>query len=150
MRDTLIIAGTGPVILVDDNAGDALIARSCYEESALTNPFLTMATGRELLAYLDEVVAGRAPVPALVLLDIAMPEMNGFEVLAAVRGAEAFADVPVVMMLTNSDNPVEIARSTSLGANGFQVKPFALRDYVAFFDSLAPAAATAPPRSTRT
>jgi CheY-like chemotaxis protein len=136
MAGDVTICGAGPIILVDDSAGDTLIAKSCYGESRLANPFLAMADCRELLGYLAAVVDGDATMPALVLLDINMPHMNGFEVLAAVRSIPAFADVPVIMMLTNSDNPAEIARASTMGANGFQVKPFDLTAYVAFFDSL--------------
>jgi CheY-like chemotaxis protein len=77
-------------------------------------------------------------MPAVVLLDINMPGLDGFEVLQRIREREAFAQLPVIMMLTNSDNPRDIERAAELGANGFQTKPATMKEYVRFFDSLAP------------
>jgi CheY-like chemotaxis protein len=136
MSRAVKIESTDPIVLVDDSDDDALIARTCYEEAKLANPFVVLRGGRELLAHLDGVAAGTVPMPALVLLDINMPEMDGFEVLAAIRRRAEFTRVPIIMMLTNSDDPRDVARSAALGADGFQVKPFLLADYVAFFASL--------------
>ena len=124
--------------MVDDSESDALLARKCYEKSGLSNPFLVLDTAVSLLAHLDLVADGIEPPPALVLLDIQMPEMDGFEALATVRSDPKFRLIPIVTMLTNSDDPLEIERSIELGADGFFTKPADLGRYVAFFDSLAP------------
>lgn len=129
---------TGPVVMVDDSPDDILIARRCYRRAGLPNPFLTLDGGMALLEHLRAVEAGEAPMPALVLLDINMPDLNGFEALARLREKDRFRKLPVVMMLTNSDDPADVRRATENGANGLQVKPTRVKDYVRFFASLAP------------
>ncbi len=129
---------TGPIVMVDDSPDDILIARRCYRRAGLHNPFVTLDGGTALLAHLDEVDAGVAPMPALVLLDINMPDMNGFEALSRVREKAAFRELPVVMMLTNSDDPHDRERARQKGASGLQIKPTRVVDYVGFFKSLAP------------
>lgn len=131
------IQDTSPIIIVDDNDGDRYIASRYYEKSDLQRPFVPMTEGQALLAYLDAVEGGQEPMPALILLDINMPGMDGFEVLAEVRSRPMFrAAPPVIMMLTNSDNPYDISKAKELGANGFQTKPLWMDDYIAFFNSL--------------
>jgi len=127
----------GPVVLVDDSADDILIARRCYRRSGLSNPFITFDGGRALLAYLDSVALGEASMPALLLLDINMPDIDGFESLRTIRSREPFRELPVVMMLTNSDDPRDRDRAAEAGASGLQVKPTRMKDYVEFFASLA-------------
>lgn len=128
----------GPVVMVDDSPDDILIARRCYRRAGLSNPFVTLDGGTALLAHLEEVDAGTAPMPALVLLDINMPDLNGFEALSRVRAQPTFRELPVVMMLTNSDDPRDRDRAKEKGASGLQVKPTRVKDYVAFFEGLAP------------
>lgn len=139
MSVTIPADETGPIVMVDDSADDILIARRCHRKSGLTNAFVALDGGLELLAYLDEVEGGAEPMPAVVLLDINMPDLNGFEVLARVRGRSAFTNVPVIMMLTNSDDPRDVRRAVDGGASGLQVKPTRVREYVAFFGSLSEA-----------
>ena len=127
----------GTVVLVDDSETDLLVATKCYEKSGLPNDLRTLMSGAEFLAYLDAVEAGEEPFPGLVLLDINMPGLDGFEVLRRTRARPAFADLPIFVMLTNSDDPNDIEEAFACGANGFQVKPTRIRDYVAFFESLA-------------
>lgn len=137
------LVGPGPVVMVDDSQDDLVIAQRCYKRSKLDRTFLSLGGGTELIAYLEDVQKGDEPMPAIVLLDINMPDMNGFEALAAIRSHPAFHRLPVIMMLTNSDSPRDIDRSLELGASGLQQKPLRLRDYVTFFDSLQPTSAAA-------
>jgi CheY-like chemotaxis protein len=132
-----IASSTSPVIMVDDSDDDILLARLCYDASSMKNPFVPLTSGQALLAYLDGVEAGENEMPALVLLDINMPGLDGFEVLSRVRNRPMFANEPIIMMLTHSDYPADEATSRDLGANGFKTKPFERTKYIAFFDSLA-------------
>ncbi|MCB9528707.1 MAG: response regulator [Myxococcales bacterium] len=137
MPSSPTLHGTGPVIMVDDSADDLVIAERCYRRSQLTHDFVTLSGGRALIEYIQAVDRGERPMPAIVLLDINMPDMTGFEALAAIRAMPPFAELPVIMMLTNSDSPRDTERSLALGASGLQTKPLRLQDYVAFFNGLA-------------
>ncbi len=137
MQVTATIVGTGPVVMIDDDEGDVLIARRCYEQSRLTNPFVALLGGRRGYAYFQDVLAGKAEMPALGLVDINMPDMDGFTLVATVRQHPEFAEVPLVTMLTHSSNPTDITRSEEAGANALQTKPLTPDEYVAFFNALA-------------
>src|SRR5262245_13642538 len=130
------INSDGPVIMVDDNDSDIVLARFCYQDAQVPNPFVGMHSGAELLDYLESVIAQTAAMPAIVLLDINMPGMSGFEVLTRMRSRPEFRRMPIIMMLTHSDYPEDVSRARDLGADGFQTKPFLVREYVAFFASL--------------
>jgi CheY-like chemotaxis protein len=132
--------GEGPVLIVDDNDDDIEIARACYADSLLSRPFIELRSGGELLRYLSAVVAGDESMPAIVLLDINMPGMDGMEALAEMRASGKFDRVPPVVMLSNSDDPRDVTRARALGADGFQRKPVRMVDYVQFFNGLAQAA----------
>ncbi|MDX1561536.1 MAG: response regulator [Gammaproteobacteria bacterium] len=140
MTQTVRVIGRGPVVLVDDSVSDAYLAQRCFERSKLDNEFKWLESGPDLLDYLAEVKDGDAEMPALVLLDINMPGMDGYDALAAVRGTPGFEHVPIIMMLTNSNDPQDRDKATSMGANGFYTKPADIHDYVAYFDSLTNAA----------
>ena len=127
---------TQPVVMVDDSYTDILLAQLCYEDACRENPFVSMSSGAQLLEYLDAVEAGTAVMPAIVLLDINMPAMNGFDVLEAVRRREAFARVPPIVMFTHSDDPGDERRAAELGAHGYRTKPFTVAEYVEFFETL--------------
>lgn len=129
--------GTGPVLIVDDNDDDIEIARACYEDSLLQRPFVELHSGGELLRYLEAVAQQREPMPSLVLLDISMPGMDGIEALAQMRAKGQFAKIPPVVMLSNSDDPRDIARARAHGADAFQRKPVRMSDYVQFFNDIA-------------
>lgn len=131
-----VVASGGPIVMVDDNESDIVLARFCYRDAKVPNPFLGMHSGDELLAYLEEVIANDAAMPALVLLDINMPGMTGFEVLARMRARLELRAMPVIMMLSHSDYPEDLERARALGASGFQTKPYQVKEYVQFFASL--------------
>ncbi len=126
----------GPIVMVDDNADDTRTATRCHQRSKVENSLICFDSGEAFLAHLEEVAAGAEPMPALVLLDIRMPRMDGFEVLSTIRSQDPFRAVPVVMMLTNSDYQRDVERAQKLGANGYREKPSRIAEYVEFFDSL--------------
>lgn len=143
------VTDNGPIIMVDDSENDAFIAQRCYRRAKISNPFIVFQRGSAMIEYLERVRSGAELMPAAVLLDINMPEMNGFEVLKAVRSCPEFQTLPVILMLTNSDNPSDIAKARELGADDFTVKPARFEDYVAFFQALcSPGEIETPPLSS--
>lgn len=133
---SLELRGSGPILMVDDSEDDRYIAARCYRKSRLEREFVTLESGESLLGYLEEVLAGSAPMPAIVLLDVNMPALDGFQVLQRMRARSEFAEVPVVVMLTHSDDPEDAAWSLEQGANAYRTKPSDLAEFVSFFDSL--------------
>ena len=101
----------GPVVMVDDNGGDLFFVERCFGESKVKNPWLSFARGADFLAMLAQVKSGEKPVPALVLLDLNMPGMNGLEVLEAVRSDPYYDDIPIFCVLTSSSDPRDAERA---------------------------------------
>ena len=122
--------------MVDDNEAERRLARECFEMSDLENPWLEFDGGPAFLNHLEDIKRKGAPMPAVVLLDINMPQMNGFEVLGALRQDPYFERLPVRVMLTNSNNPDDIQKAKALGASGYYSKPDGVLDYVALFNGL--------------
>lgn len=125
-----------PVVMVDDSEMDLDIGRRFYAYTKLENPFLAVRSGTELLGYLEKVKSGEAVCPAVVLLDVNMPVLSGFETLKRVREQNEFTEMPVIVMLTNSDNPKDIDLALELGANGFQAKHFEVDHFADFMRGL--------------
>ena len=126
------------IILVDDDEAEYLIAEHYLKKSSLRNQLLVMSSGDEFLSYMDEVKSGKKKMPAAVLLDIRMPNMDGFMVLEKLRGNAEFAELPVIIMFSNSDAPSDIDKAYKCGANGYQTKPSEGNAFIQFFNSLAP------------
>jgi len=126
-------------LLVDDDDDFVAVAQHCMEQLALDHRLARVAGGGEALDYLfrrnDFTDGERHPLPRLVLLDIRMPGMDGFEVLHAVRQNAATACVPIVM-LTSSESRRDMERAYRGGANGFVVKPATLRETRELFGAI--------------
>ena len=114
------------VLIVDDNADHAELLRVAGMRVAPAVSFQAVVDGQQALDYLTgkEPFHDRAlhPYPSLVLLDLMMPRLDGFGVLARLQGRQWANRVPIVV-LTTSSNPVDEARAMALGADGFHSKP---------------------------
>ena len=111
------------ILLVDDNDDDIVLLKESFAESKFLNLLQVVHDGEEALAYLrSEPPFQSARTPGLVLLDINMPKMNGFEVLRAMKSDPRLRTIPVVM-LTTSTRDEDIARSYDGGACSFVSKP---------------------------
>ena len=130
------LSGSGPVVLVDDDRDALRLCQIVFGESKVTNRLLLMHSGTELLRYLRSTDPQDPDFPSLVLLDINMPDYNGFEVLTAVRKLPHCDRLPMIVMLTASNQDRDIERAMKLGANGYQVKPFGIDEFIAFASSL--------------
>jgi CheY-like chemotaxis protein len=130
------ILDSGPLVMVDDNEGDLFYVQRCCSASNVKNPWLGFIRGSDFLEHLARVKDGEAPMPALVLLDLNMPRMTGLQVMQAIRADLFFDKLPVVCILTSSNDPRDRERATELGAAGFRTKAGSIDEYVAFFNSL--------------
>lgn len=134
------------ILIVDDDPGDVLLIKEGLAQNGLGDAVEVAETGQACLEKLD---AG--PVPDLVLLDLNMPGMNGLEVLAAIRGRDAWANVPVIVF-TTSDAERDIVESYDLGANCFITKPAELDEFMGALDEVKAFwldVATLPPRGSK-
>ncbi|HVC15873.1 MAG TPA: response regulator [Rhodanobacter sp.] len=123
------------ILLVEDSLADAEMAMDALSEAHLANPVVHVQDGVDCLDYLysREAWAERgAGDPAVVLLDIKMPRMNGLEVLTRMRADERLRRIPVVI-LSSSREESDLARSWDLGANAYVIKPV---DVDQFFDAV--------------
>ena len=127
--------GLRTVLLVEDSIADAEMAMDALVEAHLANPVVHVEDGVDCLDYLYArgAWAGRETGdPAVVLLDIKMPRMNGLEVLTRMRADERMRRIPVVI-LSSSREETDLARSWDLGANAYVIKPV---DVDQFFDAV--------------
>ena len=108
--------------LIDDDDGHALLVEESLRDAGLRNRFARARDGTEGWQWLKEAEAGQRRRPGLVLLDISMPGLDGFEVLQRIKSSSVLKDTPVIM-LTSTDHPREIKRSYALGANCYIIKP---------------------------
>jgi CheY-like chemotaxis protein len=111
------------VLLIDDDPDDQEIFRYAMQKVASSVRVLTCSSGEAAL----ELLSRERPLPDLVLVDINMPGMTGFEFLRQFRRNSDFHHVPVAVYST-SVNPVDKRKALSLGATGYLVKPFGLTD----------------------
>jgi CheY-like chemotaxis protein len=108
--------------LIDDDDGHALLVEESFQDAGLRNGFLRARDGNEGWSWLREVEAGKRHRPGLILLDISMPGLDGFEILEGIKSSPHLKPIPVIM-LTSTDHPREIQRCYALGASAYIVKP---------------------------
>jgi len=119
------------ILLAEDSLPDAEMAIDALREAKLANPIVHVEDGVEALDYLLRrgAYADRPDeLPAVLLLDIKMPRMDGLEVLQTVRGDERLKRLPVVI-LSSSREESDLARSWDLGVNAYVVKPVDIEQF---------------------
>jgi chemotaxis family two-component system response regulator Rcp1 len=117
------------ILLVEDNPGDADLAREALSTSKLRNALHVVGDGVEAMAFLRRTgkYAG-APRPELVLLDLNLPRKDGREVLAEVKADDKLKRIPVVI-LTVSNAEEDVLRTYDLHANCYITKPIDLHQF---------------------
>lgn len=114
------------ILLVEDNPSDVKLTKRALEQNQITNELIVAEDGGEALDYLFATgqYAGREilDLPAVVLLDLKLPKIDGLEVLQKIRANELTRLIPVVI-LTSSDQEQDMIASYKLGANSYIRKP---------------------------
>lgn len=122
------------IIIADDDDDDRAMTEEAMRENHMTNPLRTVRDGAELMDYLRLASSSSDSwlklMPALVLLDLNMPRMNGQEALVAMKADPRLRDIPVVVF-TTSRAQEDVARSYRLGASSVITKPVRYGDLVA-------------------
>ncbi len=125
----------GRILLADDDPNDVELTLAALAQNHLANEVVVARDGAEALEFLQGRgrFAGRASEnPAVVLLDIKMPKVDGLEVLRCIRQDAKLRAIPVVM-LTSSREDKDVVESYHLGVNAYVVKPV---DFRAFIDAV--------------
>lgn len=120
------------ILLVEDNANDAELTLTALAESNFANVVDVVRDGAEALDYLFRRGAykSRSHInPALVLLDLKLPKVDGLEVLEQIKTDEKLRTVPVVMLTSSREEP-DLARSYDLGVNAYVVKPVEFGEFM--------------------
>jgi DNA-binding response OmpR family regulator len=122
-----------PILLVEDDKRDLELTLIALERSQLANDVVVVRDGAMALDYLlreGEYSSRPQGNPAVILLDLKLPKVNGLEVLKVVRSTAALRSVPVVM-LTSSQEESDVLKSYELGVNAYVVKPVEFKQFVA-------------------
>jgi CheY-like chemotaxis protein len=121
------------ILLVEDDDGHARLLEKNLRRGGVVNHLVRVADGQEAVDYMSHVGsyedAIRYPFPSVVLLDVRMPRLDGFEVLAHLKRDPELMKIPVIM-LTSTDNQNEINRAYEMGANGYVVKPVSIESFI--------------------
>jgi CheY-like chemotaxis protein len=119
-----------PVLLVDDSADDVLLMTRAFNSTSIPAPLVVLTDGAAAIEYLSGGGPYRDrtahPLPALMLLDLKMPRVSGFEVLDWLRAQPALKRLPVIV-LTSSSRDDDVNRAYDLGVNSYIVKPSGLK-----------------------
>lgn len=132
MTDTTNTAGE-LVLLVEDDPCDARLIVRAFSKARIINPVETVTDGEMAVAYLSGQPPyddrTRYPLPVLVLLDLKLPKLDGFEVLRWVRSHSMLRRLPIVV-LTSSSLSADVGKAYELGANSYLVKPVGTNELI--------------------
>jgi chemotaxis family two-component system response regulator Rcp1 len=115
---------TARIVLVEDNPGDVLLVRKALQEKGVAADLTCFEDGPKALKSLAQ-----QEVPDLILLDLNLPKIEGFDVLNKIRSTPKLSAVPVVI-LTSSESPADKQRTALLGASRYITKPSGLDDFL--------------------
>jgi CheY-like chemotaxis protein len=125
----------GRILLVEDDPRDIELTLTALQEYNLVNDVFVARDGQEALDYLycrDQFAGRDGNRPAVMLLDLKLPKINGLEVLQQIRSDQELRLLPVVI-LTSSHEEKDLVRSYELGVNAYVVKPV---DFHAFVNAV--------------
>jgi len=121
------------ILLVEDDDGHARLLERNLRRGGMVNRLIRVADGQEAVDYFSRIGvfqdSAEYPDPSVVLLDVRMPRLDGFEVLAHLKNNPLLHKTPVIM-LTSTDNQKEIDRAYEMGANGYVVKPVSIDSFI--------------------
>lgn len=123
------------IVMIEDDPGHALLIEKNLRRAGIVNPIISIDNGRKAVEYFSatgEYEGKEAPPAMLILLDLNLPEVDGFTVLEKLKSNPKTKLIPVII-LTTTDNPREVERGYELGCNVYVTKPV---EYESFADSI--------------
>ncbi len=118
------------ILLVEDNPDDIIITKRALQKGKVKNRLYIVHDGEEALHFLKRTGPYEdAPKPALILLDLKMPKVNGFEVLEEVKQDKDLKSIPIIM-LTTSAREIDIEKAYQLGCNNYIIKPVSFENFI--------------------
>jgi CheY-like chemotaxis protein len=127
-----VIQRLGRILMVEDDPKDVELTLTAFEDSNLANEVVVVRDGEEALQYLncqDKYAERSSGNPAVMLLDLKLPKVDGLEVLRQVKSNDALKLIPVVV-LTSSHEEKDLIASYKLGVNAYVVKPVDFHQFV--------------------
>ncbi len=123
------------IVMIEDDEGHARLIEKNLRRAGIMNEIVHIDNGRKAADYLfgrGDFANNRPMAPMLILLDLNLPELDGFQILEMIKKDSETRLVPVII-LTTTDNPREVERGYALGCNVYVTKPV---EYEAFADSI--------------
>ncbi len=122
-----------PILLAEDDENDIFLMGRAFDRAGIPNPLKVVHNGQEAIDYLSGVgnftQRDKFPLPGLIMLDLKMPWMDGFDVLKWLRTQHQFDSLPVVV-LTSSKLQADIDKSRDMGVYDYRVKPQVFEELV--------------------
>lgn len=129
--------GETTLIMIDDNIDEIFLTRREVRKEGIVNRFVTEKKPERIFTMLDELVStGIDKDTFLILLDVNMPRINGFETLQRIREHPEYKETPV-LMLSSSDDLSDIFESMEVGSDGYIVKPFKPDEFFAALQNIS-------------
>jgi CheY-like chemotaxis protein len=124
-----MMSSCSPILLVEDNPLDVDLTLRAFQRCKLSNPLLVARDGEEALAWVPRWESGETR-PAVILLDLKLPRIDGLAVLKILKGHAVLRRIPVVVLTTSREDR-DIQAAYDLGVNSYIVKPV---DFDKFMD----------------
>jgi CheY-like chemotaxis protein len=114
------------ILIVDDSSDDVMLLKRAFARAGVANPLITVSSGQQAIQYLsgqgEFSNRDQYPIPSVILLDLQMPDGDGFDVLQWIRNKFPQGGL-LVVVLTRVEEIKKINRAYALGANSFLTKP---------------------------
>ena len=120
------------ILLVEDNPDDIMFTRRAFKKGKIKNELHVVMSGEEALDFLykkGKYEGKNVSTPGLILLDLRLPGISGYEVLEKVKGDGKLKLIPVII-LTTSDSESDVIKTYNFGANSYITKPVKFEDFI--------------------
>jgi CheY-like chemotaxis protein len=118
-----------PVLYVEDEENDVMLVRIGFKRAGIEHPLHVLTDGKQAIDYFLGPNRVDGSAPCLLLLDLNLPQLSGFEVLDRLRREEQFKELPIVI-LSSSEQSADKERAARLGASEYMVKPASMAQIV--------------------